>query len=169
MRRRAGLSRGWNAPVGARLRAAGWCTAALLFSGCAPAPREKLSSPNPFQRAQGAVAAARQSDASSIGKLVDLLEDPDRGVRMYAIIALKQLVGTDYGYRYYAHESERAAAVRRWRQALQSGEVAAKSSVAGDSTGAGEARTGADFITDGSTDRAADGPRAAISDGADRP
>lgn len=87
--------------------------------------REGLYSSNPLDRAQAVVRVAERQDAGAVHKLVDLLEDADPGVRMYAIQALRRLCGVDYGYRYYAAAAERAAAVERWRAALRVGEVKA--------------------------------------------
>ena len=95
-----------------------------LAAGCNSAgERKALSSPSPVERARATVTLAEQRDAASVHKLVDLLEDPDQAVRMYAIIALRRLTGEDYGYRYYAREAERRPAVERWRAALRDGQV----------------------------------------------
>jgi len=69
------------------------------------------------------VEVAERGEVEAIHKLVDLLEDSDKGVRMYAILALRRLCGVDHGYHYYAKERDRAAAVTRWRHALRAGEV----------------------------------------------
>jgi hypothetical protein len=92
-------------------------------TGCATAGRQNLYAANPLDRARAAVAAAERCDAGAVFKVVDLLEDPDAGVRLYAILALQRLTCRDYGYRYYANPAERAAAVERWRAALRAGEV----------------------------------------------
>lgn len=94
--------------------------------------RQRLGSINPLDRAQAAVRVAEQGDVGAVHRLVDLLEDPSDGVRMYAILALERLTGETYGYQYYANESQRAAAVERWRAALRAGEVsvAARTSTA---------------------------------------
>lgn len=98
---------------------------AVTISGCqSPATRrEELNSTYAPTRARAVVASAEAGDATAIHKLVDLLADEDRGVRMYAIVALRRLCGVDFGYRYYAPEVERQAAVDRWREAIRSGEV----------------------------------------------
>ncbi len=87
------------------------------------AQRRELASGNALDRARGVVAVSRGRDAVAVQKLVDLLEDPDQAVRMYSILALQRLCGRDYGFRYYASDSLRAAAVDRWREALRAGEV----------------------------------------------
>lgn len=96
-----------------------------VIPGCqSPASRrERLNSTYAPTRARAVVQSAEAGDATAIHKLVDLLEDEDRGVRMYSIVALRRLCGEDYGYRYYDSESERQLAVERWRQAIRDGDV----------------------------------------------
>lgn len=94
-------------------------------SGCSSGrTRAELSSPSPIARARATVALAEQRDPAAVHKLVDLLEDPDQAVRMYAILALQRMTGEDFGYRYYDREAERRPAVERWRAALREGRVA---------------------------------------------
>lgn len=69
------------------------------------------------------VRVAERRDVKAVHKIVNLLDDRDPAVRMYAILALERLCGTNRGYHYYANEAARAAAVARWREALQRGEV----------------------------------------------
>lgn len=108
--------------------------------GCdtAAARRRALAAENPFDRAHGVVRASEGRDMGAVHKLVDLLEDPDSAVRMYAILALQRLCGQNYGYHYYESEPDRAAAVERWRAALRSGEPVLR---AGTPTAAGPATT----------------------------
>lgn len=93
--------------------------------GCHPsrADRGQITSPYPLDRVRAAVRCAEAGDAEAVDLLIELLDDADRGVRMYSILALERLCGADHGYRYYAPEPERAAAIGRWRQARQRGEV----------------------------------------------
>ena len=97
----------------------------VLVGGCGSSQlrREHLASPYPLDRARAAVQIAEAGDAQAVDSLIGLLEDNDPGVRMYTILALQRLCGRTYGYRYYDPEPERAAAVARWRQARQRGEV----------------------------------------------
>lgn len=97
----------------------------LSAAGCqsSAAQRRRLSSRNPLERAQAVVRLAEMGDRGAVHPLVELLEDPDRAVRMYTILALTRLCGEDFDYKYYEPEAERAAAVRRWRAALRNGEV----------------------------------------------
>jgi HEAT repeat protein len=104
----------------------GVATVALACSsGChtSGAGREQLVSPYPLDRVQAAVQLAEAGDAQAVDQLIVLLEDRDRGVRMYAILALERLCGETYEYRYYDPEPLRAAAIARWREARRGGEV----------------------------------------------
>lgn len=98
----------------------------LLISagnGCAISKTASLASEYPLDRARAAVACAEAGDPTAVHKLVDLLEDEDRGVRMYASLALERLTGSTYGFKYYAPRVERELAVDRWRDALRNGQV----------------------------------------------
>lgn len=110
-------------------------SAALLLIGGACSSRSdvrrQLGAPNPLDRAVAAVEVAEERDPQAVHRLVDLLEDSSAAVRMYAILALERLTGSDYGYEYYADPAERAAAVNRWREALRAGAVAVRKAEAG--------------------------------------
>lgn len=105
------------------LPAAAFAIGSMLSCGGAPRQAEALRSANPFERSVAAVRAAESGDAEAVATLVDLLEDRDPAVRMYAILALRRLTAKDYGYRYYAELGERVRAVARWREALRQGDV----------------------------------------------
>lgn len=110
-----------------RSRLASLLLAAIpLSAGCTSnaIQRQRLGSDYPLDRVRAAVALAEAGDADAVHRLVELLEDDDRGVRLYAILALERLTGRTYGYVYYATQAERDAAVGRWRAALRNGEVA---------------------------------------------
>ncbi len=113
----------WSVLAGA---AVGGLVTLCGLVGCdaAAAQRRELGSGNPLDRARGVVHVSEGHDAKAVHKLVDLLEDQDAAVRMYAILALQRLCGRDYGYHYYENESIRETAVERWRAALRSGELA---------------------------------------------
>ena len=66
--------------------------------GCAGGAtnRERLKSPNAYERASAAVRSAEAGDAGAIHTLVDLLQDIGGGVRLYAIRALERLTGRTY-------------------------------------------------------------------------
>ena len=77
-----------------------------------------LESPDPSVRAAAIVHATDRRDQSAVPLLVDRLEDEDRAVRFYAILALDRLTGTRLGYEYGGSEVERRTSVERWRQFL---------------------------------------------------
>jgi hypothetical protein len=88
------------------------------------ARRRQLAAGNPLDRAAAIVQVCEAGDVTAVHKLVDLLDDSDIAVRMYAIQALHRLCGVDFGYRYFAPPGTRQVAVQRWREALRAGEVA---------------------------------------------
>lgn len=108
------------AGVAVLMVALGWSVA-----GCVTPARERarLKSGNPIERALAAKRLGAWRDARAVPGLIGLLEDDDHGVRMIAIRSLRRICGEDLGYRYYADERERAAAVERWRAALRQGEL----------------------------------------------
>ena len=97
----------------------------LLPPGCAsrPTPREALQAASPLTRAEGVVRLAENGDPDAVAALVEMLEDPDRGVRLFAIVALRRLCGEDFGYRYYQTAPERESSIEAWREALREGRV----------------------------------------------
>jgi hypothetical protein len=98
---------------------------ALCVIGCQSprGGRADIASTYPLDRVRAVVRSAEAGDAGAVDLLIELLDDSDRGVRMYSILALERLCGENHGYRYYAPEAERAAAIERWRAARQRGEV----------------------------------------------
>ena len=96
--------------------------------GCqgAGARRQQLRSLNPLDRAEAVVQASSSRDLQAVAKLVDLLDDPDGAVRMFAILALRRLCGQDFDYHYYEDAPAREAAVERWREALRTGTLAVR-------------------------------------------
>ncbi len=130
----------------------------LLLVGCESAGSgdRGFVARDSMTRAQTAVKTARDGhrDDAHSAALVNLLDDPDPGVRMYAILSLRRIYGDDLGYRYYAPLPERAAAIARWRSALhegtlqpratarvQAGDESSSGSVAGDGTTPTEVRS----------------------------
>lgn len=93
----------------------------------AGARRAQLASENPLDRAAAIVQVQQSNDLDALHKLVDLLDDRDAGVRMYAILALRRMCGVDFGYRYFHGDAARLAAIQRWRDALRAGEISAPS------------------------------------------
>ena len=138
------------------LGAAALCS--LAGCGSPSAGRRQLYSDNALDRARAVVSVGEAGDAAAVHRLVDLLADRDAAVRMLAIRALRRLCGQDYEYRYYDPLIDRAAAVRRWRDALRAGEVVV---LAHGSTGAAETHTSGAIRSDASG--AGDRPREGAS------
>jgi hypothetical protein len=91
-----------------------------LLTGCTrPDWRTQLQSEDPLHRISGAITAGQARDRSAAPLLVDCLQDNDEAVRMYAILALKRIEGTDLGYRSWADEADRTHLAQRWRRYLQ--------------------------------------------------
>jgi hypothetical protein len=96
----------------------------LLSCRASPAKaRAQLVSGTPEEQVRAAVRLTEHRDVQSIPELIALLNDSDPAVRMYAITALEDLTGQTYGYKFYAPEAERAAAIQRWQEALREGRL----------------------------------------------
>jgi len=106
-----------------------WIGLATVGLACLPAcnqssaRRGQLASRYPLDRVRAAVQLTEAGDTEAVDLLIELLNDRDRGVRMYTILALERLCGETYGYEYYDPEPAREAAIGRWREARQQGEV----------------------------------------------
>jgi hypothetical protein len=91
--------------------------------GCAPSSEDVLKglqNDDPAIRQQAAIDAANAKDRQAVPLLVNRLSDPDDAVRFAAINALVRITGTDRGYRFYQPQRERAAAVARWQEWVDS-------------------------------------------------
>ncbi|HMN96659.1 MAG TPA: HEAT repeat domain-containing protein [Phycisphaerales bacterium] len=83
--------------------------------GCAPSPeRGGFASADPGARLYAITDAARSHDRSALPWLVDSLWSEDPAVRFMAIETLRELTGTDCGYRLGDPPELRAAAIERW-------------------------------------------------------
>jgi len=98
----------------------------LAVSGCSPFDRKvvlsDLESQDPMVRIRAMKWAADNSVRPAVPQLVDSLQSEDEAVRFYAIEALRRVTGTDCGYDYKTPPHRRAAAVKRWREFLDSKE-----------------------------------------------
>ncbi len=101
--------------------------AAALLSGspaCTPpAPPLRIEDPDPGVKIPAIRAEVAEEDHTVIADLIDELESDDPAIRFYASRALVELTGQTLGYRYYDSETERRAAVARWRQWLEQGQT----------------------------------------------
>ncbi|MHC4618872.1 MAG: HEAT repeat domain-containing protein [Planctomycetota bacterium] len=101
-----------------------WALASSILAGCGDSFRREvgvsdLEDPNPTVRIMAIKWAGDNKVSSAVPALVDLLEDEDPSVRFYAIEGLERITGKDHGYDYRAGPSQRAAAVKRWRESLK--------------------------------------------------
>ncbi len=79
-----------------------------------------LDNPDPIVRVMAIKWAGENKLSSAVPQLVDLLQHEDRSVRFFAIGSLKRITGTDNGFDYKADPKNRAAAVQRWREFINS-------------------------------------------------
>ncbi len=99
----------------------------LIGCGGAPRPRETpdlllyLESPDPSDRAWAVSEICRNRDPAGLPGIVASLRDEDGGIRMMASGGLREWTGQNHGYRPFAPEAEREAAVRRWESWLEDG------------------------------------------------
>lgn len=111
------------------IRLAVWLAVAgvACLAGCLSRPPEpakgldlyeRLQHENPSVRIDAIRQAALRDDAQAVPLLVDRLEDNESDVRFYAGQALQRITGTLRGWRYWEPDTERAKAVRRWREWL---------------------------------------------------
>jgi hypothetical protein len=75
-----------------------------------------VTNPDPSVKIPATERAVRNHDLSAVPQLIKDLQSDDPAVRLYAAHALEQLTGQDLGYRYYAPDDDRLAAVARWQQ-----------------------------------------------------
>ena len=96
----------------------------LVFVGCDSAGGESgdtgLESSNSTVRIMAIKRAGDSKDSAAVPQLVDCLQNEDESVRFYAVEALRRVTGTDRGYDYKDPPQKRAAAVKRWRDFLDS-------------------------------------------------
>jgi hypothetical protein len=87
--------------------------------GCsAPRDAPSLSSRDAHRKIPAIKHAVEKDDEDAVPHLVAGLESDDPAVRMYSIEGLERLTGQTRGFRYYADDDARRAAVRRWKRWL---------------------------------------------------
>lgn len=90
---------------------------ALMAAGCVhPQGPKVVTDPDPSVKIPATAKAVRNHDLSAVPQLIKDLQSDDPAVRLYAAHGLEQLTGQDLGYRYYAADDDRLAAVARWQQ-----------------------------------------------------
>lgn len=97
-----------SAPLGA---GAGGCNE--------PAGPRTVASEDLNIKVQAIRIAADGKDLTAAPQLVKDLESDDAALRMYAIKALQEMSGQDFGYVYYADIEKRRPAVGKWRDWLR--------------------------------------------------
>ena len=99
----------------------------LVFVGCQSAGGEYgdtgLESSNATVKIMAIKRAGDSKDSAAIPQLVDCLQNEDDSVRFYAVEALRRITGTDRDYDYKDPPQKRDAAVKRWRDFLDSNGV----------------------------------------------
>jgi hypothetical protein len=94
-----------------------WALVPLI--GCAPREPLDVTHPDPSVKIPAMKHAVRQHDITALRQLISDLSNDDPAVRFYAISALQRLTGQEYAYHFYDEESQREAAVLRWKQWLK--------------------------------------------------
>jgi hypothetical protein len=95
---------------------------AVLAAGCGGTSRRlvrvdrDLVAPGATERAQAVAVVGRQHDLSRVPDLIEMLDDPDPGVRLLAGATLRDLTGRDSGYEAWAPPEQRRAQVLDWRR-----------------------------------------------------
>jgi HEAT repeat protein len=74
-----------------------------------------LNSDDPSLKIPAMRQAGQNHDQTAIPALIDALSSDDAAVRFYAINSLQQITGQQLGFIYYAPESQRDAAIERWK------------------------------------------------------
>ena len=97
----------------------GWFAAplTLLGLGCGVAPKHfrTIVDPAPITRARSISLGDKLPQRHVVPALIDRLEDDDPVVRLAAHEELKKGTGRSFGFIPWAGETERAAAITRWR------------------------------------------------------
>ncbi|MCE5279679.1 MAG: HEAT repeat domain-containing protein [Planctomycetaceae bacterium] len=94
---------------------------AAFSEGCTP-PQEDLAarfqSDDPQVRIEAIREAGKTKNPAAVPFLIDRLSDSQMDIRLFAIMALRDITGQTHGYEVYEPAPQRAAAVARWRQWL---------------------------------------------------
>lgn len=74
-----------------------------------------LEEADPELRRAAALAAAMKEDTTFVGRLIDLLNDPEKTVERAAYAALKSLTRQDFGPAADATDNQKAKAIKDWK------------------------------------------------------
>jgi hypothetical protein len=99
-----------------------WPIIMIFIIGC-DSPKKigglaDLENPDPAVRIRAIKWAGENQVHQAVPLLVDRLQEQNRSVRFYAIMALSRITGNDMGFNYKADPAARAEAVKKWRQSL---------------------------------------------------
>ena len=109
--------------AGGRIRSGRtWALVALLLlAACGGSPRKRMGvdeglwDPNPAHRTEAVNQLQQTRDPAQVPRLIEMLDDPDAGVRLSANAALEDITGRRTNYRPWMNEAERRQAVLDWR------------------------------------------------------
>ena len=92
----------------------------LIVVGCQEAVKidQDLESSSPRRRIAGLSEISRRRRYDMLGKVVEMLADPDPVVRVDADFTIRELTGWKYDYRPYWNEADRRDVIRRLRKKL---------------------------------------------------
>ncbi len=99
---------------------------ALVVSCRAPAlqvtgdPEADLANSDPRVRIAAALQVVEEGRRDLAYRLVENLSDRDEAVRFYTSIAVRKVTGMDFGFKAYDDIAERARAIQRWQEWLES-------------------------------------------------
>ena len=101
------------------LRPVAFTTILSLALGCAAFEQTQLD----LIRDYGIQYTSKQAPPKVLAYLVEHLDHDDSAVRMMAVIALEKITNQRKGYDPYADRNRRQESIRRWVQAIRSGEM----------------------------------------------
>ncbi len=105
--------------------------ACVCVAGCGGPPRASqggFDSDNPGAKLYAIHDAGANRDATKLRHLVAELDSDDPTVRMMSIEALERITQTRLGYNPYDNAAKRQDAIRRWVDAVKSGQFVEASS-----------------------------------------
>ncbi|MBC7833738.1 MAG: hypothetical protein H7Y88_01380 [Phycisphaerales bacterium] len=94
---------------------------ASFLVGCSPEP--DLEARDPGSRLLAIQDAIEQDDRDSVPKLIEMLDNDDGAVRLFAIQALEHFTGSTMGYDFAGTLAERRQAADRWETWYKDGAV----------------------------------------------
>lgn len=87
-----------------------------VLCGCVGRGRPSFFAEDPMLRVAAIKEVSQHNDQSQLGRLIDRLEDEAEEVRLYAVLALRQMTGQQFGFRAHGLPWHREEAVKQWRR-----------------------------------------------------